>query len=209
VRCDDLADAGASIGSDDLQAAGDNPAGLGAQELPPCLGRSPRCGLDPGLLQDRRHSAGRDPDTESGKLALDPAKPVAGLPGRRCVVGTAREPDQPVKPTARFDAPVCRAVAFSYPCCEELALSQLEELSGEVLVVYVVERPAERRYLPRERLARSPFKGRDDIFSQLGNGRAYDTRVTDELFRTASHHRAGCFGSGCEKLLKVGDRLCR
>jgi hypothetical protein len=29
--------------------------------------------LDAGLLQDRPDSAGRDPDTEPGKLALDPA----------------------------------------------------------------------------------------------------------------------------------------
>jgi hypothetical protein len=49
------------------------PPPLGSQELPPCLGRPPRRGLDPRRLQDRPDSAGRDPDAEPGELALDPA----------------------------------------------------------------------------------------------------------------------------------------
>ena len=54
-----------------------------SQELPPCLGRATRRGLDPGLLQDRPDSAGRDPDTEPGELALDPAvAPTRVLPGQ-------------------------------------------------------------------------------------------------------------------------------
>jgi len=52
--------------------AGDDPARLRSQELPPCLGGAKRRGLDPRSLQDRPDSAGRDPDTEPGKLTLDP-----------------------------------------------------------------------------------------------------------------------------------------
>jgi hypothetical protein len=52
--------------------AGNDSAGLGWQELPPCLGGASRRGLDPGLLQDRPDGAGRDPDTEPGEFALNP-----------------------------------------------------------------------------------------------------------------------------------------
>jgi hypothetical protein len=43
-------------GVDGEEVAGDDPAGLGSQEPPPCLGRAPRRRLDPGLLQDRPHT---------------------------------------------------------------------------------------------------------------------------------------------------------
>ena len=96
-------------GVDGEEVAGDDPAGLGSQELPPRLRRPARRGLDPGLLQDRPHGAGRDPDTESGELALDPpVAPTRVLPrqphDQRTDTSVGRGPARPpmrIRPTAR------------------------------------------------------------------------------------------------------------
>jgi len=96
------------------KSAGDDPAGLGSQELPPCLGGATRRRIDPGLLQDRPHSAGRDPDTEPGELALDPAvAPTWVLPrqphNQRTDTSAGRGPAGPpmrIRPPAREQQPV-------------------------------------------------------------------------------------------------------
>jgi len=60
-------------GVDGEDVAGDDPAGLGPQELPPPFRRASRRRIDPGLLQNRPNGAGRNPNAEPGELALNTA----------------------------------------------------------------------------------------------------------------------------------------
>ena len=52
---------------------GEDPGGLGVQELPPARARASRCRIDARGMQDLPHGGRRDCDAELGELAVDPA----------------------------------------------------------------------------------------------------------------------------------------
>jgi hypothetical protein len=54
------------------QVTGEDPLGLGLQELAPARSRPSGCGIQSGTFEDVPHRAGRNPDTDAGELAADP-----------------------------------------------------------------------------------------------------------------------------------------
>jgi hypothetical protein len=99
---------------DGEEIAGDDPAGLRAQELPPRLRRPTRHRIDPSLPEDRPDRAGCNPNAEAGEFALDPPvaptrvlprQPLNQRPHARVRCRSSRRPMR-IRPTPRDQRPM-------------------------------------------------------------------------------------------------------
>jgi hypothetical protein len=81
-------------GIDVQEVDGNDPSGLGREELPPCRPGLARCRIDAGGTQDRLDGRRRDRDAELDQLAVNPPVPPQRVLPRQADGKTGDAPDR-------------------------------------------------------------------------------------------------------------------